>query len=93
MICEIITKGGEPGSGGSRDAFYAGVRYISEKAASVELRNLTGQSWTTAAEEMAITSQLSKKVQKPYYHLVLSWHESEHPTTAQQIAATRSNAR
>lgn len=87
MICEIITKKGEAGSGGGREAFGAGVRYICGKASRFELRNLTSQCWTTAAEEMVLTSELSRKVQKPYYHLALSWHETERPTTAQMIAA------
>lgn len=87
MICEIITKTGETGSGGCRDAFAPGIRYVCGKASQVELRNITCQNWTAAADEMRLTSLLSAKVQKPYYHLVLSWHETEHPTEAQQISA------
>lgn len=87
MICEVIAKEGEPGSGGGRDAFHPGILYDCEKASRVELRNLSCSNWTDAAEEMILTSRLSAKVKKPYYHIVLSWHETERPTEAQQIAA------
>jgi len=87
MICEAIKKEGEPGSGGGRDAFHPGIIYDCEKASRVELRNLSCSNWTDAAEEMILTSRLSAKVKKPYYHIALCWHEIERPTEAQQIAA------
>ncbi|WP_324753158.1 relaxase/mobilization nuclease domain-containing protein [Roseovarius sp. Pro17] len=87
MICKIIGKPGEKGSGGGRDAFVPGIRYVSGKAGRVELRNIASSRWEDAAEEMLLTSELSERVQKPYYHLVLSWHELEQPTDVQMVAA------
>ena len=87
MICEIIGKPGEPGSGAGPEAFQPGVAYVCEKAGAVLLRNLTGKDWCDAAPEMRLTSELSKKVEKPYYHLVLSWHEQEQPSDEQMLAA------
>lgn len=87
MICEIIGKPGEPGSGAGPEAFEPGIGYVCEKAATVLLRNLTGDDWRDAAREMRLTSELSKKVKKPYYHLVLSWHEQERPSDEQMLAA------
>lgn len=87
MICEIIRKPGEPGSGGSRDAFAPGVRYVCSKAMRIELRNLASTKWEEAADEMRLTSELSARVQKPFYHLVLSWHEHERPTDEQMVTA------
>lgn len=87
MICEIIGKPGEPGSGAGPDAFEPGIAYVCEKAGAVLLRNLAGKDWCDAAPEMRLTSELSKKVKKPYYHLVLSWHEQEQPSDAQMLAA------
>jgi 5S rRNA maturation endonuclease (ribonuclease M5) len=87
MIGEAIKKKGEKGSGGGRDAFVPGAKYVCGKALRVELLNLTSPDWTTAGDEMALTSELSARVQKPYYHLVLSWHEQEQPTLDQQFEA------
>ncbi len=87
MICKIIGKRGEKGSGGGRDAFAPGIRYVSGKAGRVELRNIASSRWEDAAEEMLLTSELSERVQKPFYHLVLSWHELEQPTDVQMVAA------
>lgn len=87
MICEIIRKKGEKGSGGTRDAFAPGVTYVCSKAARVVLRNLTSADWRVAAEEMGLSSELSSGVRKPYYHVVLSWHEHERPDAAQMFAA------
>lgn len=87
MICEIIGKPGEPGSGAAADAFEPGIGYVCEKAGAVLLRNLTSEDWRDAAPEMRLTSELSKKVRKPYYHLVLSWHELEKPSDEQMLAA------
>ena len=87
MICEIIGKPGEPGSGAGPGAFEPGIAYVCEKAGAVLLRNLTGDDWRDAATEMRLTSELSKKVKKPYYHLVLSWHEQEQPSDTQMLAA------
>lgn len=87
MICEIIGKPGEPGSGAAADAFEPGIGYVCEKAGAVLLRNLTGEDWRDAGPEMRLTSELSKKVRKPYYHLVLSWHELEKPSDGQMLAA------
>src|SRR3989338_9197969 len=87
MICEIIGKPGEPGSGAGADAFEPGIGYICEKAGAVLLRNLTSENWRDAVLEMRLTSELSRKVRKPYYHLVLSWHEHEQPSNEQMLAA------
>jgi hypothetical protein len=87
MICEIIGKPGEPGSGAGPEAFEPGIGYVCDKAATVLLRNLTGGDWRDAAPEMRLTSELSRKVKKPYYHLVLSWHEQEQPSDEQMLAA------
>lgn len=87
MIGEAIKKKGEKGSGGGREAFRPGVNYVCGKAQRVELRNLTSPDWRKAGEEMTLTSELSARVQKPYYHLVLSWHEHERPGLDQQFAA------
>ncbi|SOB95226.1 relaxase/mobilization nuclease domain-containing protein [Rhodobacter maris] len=87
MICKVIAREGELGSGGGREAFLPGIRYVCEKGSSIAIRNLSCRSWTDAAEEMNLTSQLSNRVQNPYYHIVISWHEIERPTEAQQIAA------
>ncbi|WP_101341205.1 relaxase/mobilization nuclease domain-containing protein [Cereibacter azotoformans] len=87
MICEIIKVPGEPGSGAGADAFEPGVHYVCQKASRVELRNLASRDWRDAAADMRLTAELSETVRKPYYHLVLSWHEHERPTDDQQVAA------
>lgn len=87
MICEIIRKPGEKGSGGGREAFVPGARYVCSKAGQVEVRNIASTNWKDAADEMLLTSELSERVQKPYYHVVLSWHELERPTDDQMIEA------
>lgn len=87
MICEIIQRPGETGSGGGRDAFRPGIAYVCGKAMSVKLHNIASADWKNAAEEMILTSQLSARVQKPYYHFVLSWHEQEQPTDEQMLTA------
>ena len=87
MIGEAIKKQGEKGSGGGADAFRPGVRYVCSKAARFEMRNIASGGWHDAAEEMLLTSELNTRVQKPYYHLVLSWHEQEQPTDDQMFAA------
>lgn len=87
MICEIIGKPGEPGSGGGIEAFPIGVSYVCDKATTIMLRNLTSPDWADAAPEMRLVARLSERVKKPYYHLVISWPESEQPADAQMIAA------
>lgn len=87
MIVEIIKKPGERGSGGTAEAFLPGVRYIWEKAARVEVRNLAAPDWQSAATQMRLVSELNSRVQKPFYHMAVSWHEQEQPTDAQQIEA------
>lgn len=87
MIGEVIGKKGEPGTGGGREAFRPGVRYVCSKAERVALLNLTSPDWSDAGPEMELTSELSTKVRKPYYHIVLSWHPHERPTLDQQFAA------
>jgi len=87
MIGEAIGKVGEPGTGGGREAFKRGVNYVCSKASRVELLNLTSSDWREAGAEMELTSELSGRVQKPYYHLVLSWHPHERPSLDQQFAA------
>ncbi|MFD0860514.1 relaxase/mobilization nuclease domain-containing protein [Roseovarius aquimarinus] len=77
MICKIIGKEGEKGTGGDRDAFAPGILYICGKAKKVVCRNLSTSRWQDAADEMVLTTELSERVQKPYYHLVLSWHDQE----------------
>ena len=87
MIGEAIKKEGEKGSGGGADAFKPGVIYVCSKAALVKLRNIASTHWQDAAEEMRLTSELNSRVRKPYYHLVLSWHELEQPTDDQMVQA------
>ena len=87
MICEIIKKPGEKGSGGGVEAFKPGVRYGMEKAAAVRTRNVTGTNWEEISDEMILTAELNDRVQKPYYHMVLSWHEHEQPTEEQMFEA------
>lgn len=87
MIVEIIKKPGERGSGGTAEAFLPGVRYIWEKAARVEVRNLAAPDWQSAATQMRLVSELNSRVQKPFYHMAVSWHKQEQPTDAQQIEA------
>ncbi|MCL3883893.1 relaxase/mobilization nuclease domain-containing protein [Marivita sp. GX14005] len=87
MIGEVIKKEGEKGSGGGADAFRPGVTYVCSKAVRVALRNIASSGWQDAAEEMRLTSELNSRVRKPYYHLVLSWHELEQPTDDQMVEA------
>ena len=87
MIGEAIKKAGEKGSGGGADAFEFGVAYVCGKAARVELRNLASTDWRYAAEDMRLTCELNSRCRKPYYHLVLSWHEMEQPTDDQMFQA------
>lgn len=87
MICEMVGKLGEKGSGGARDAFIPGVNYVCAKALRIEMLNLTGKDWRTAGEDMFNVSLLNDRVEKPYYHVILSWHEHERPTLDQQFAA------
>jgi len=87
VICEIIGKPGEPGTGGGIEAFSVGVSYICDKATTVVLRNLTSPDWADAAPEMRLVAGLSERVKKPFYHLVISWHATEQPTDTQMIAA------
>ena len=87
MIGEAIKKAGEKGSGGSADAFKPGVTYVCSKAARIEMHNIASKGWHDAADEMLLTSELNARVQKPYYHLVLSWHEQEQPTDDQMFEA------
>ena len=87
MIGEVISKKGEKGSGGGADAFKPGVTYVCSKAARFELRNIASKDWRDAADEMILTSELNTRVQKPYYHLVLSWHPHEQPSDDQMFAA------
>lgn len=87
MIGEAIKKAGEKGSGGGAEAFKAGVTYVCSKAARIEMRNIASTDWHDAADEMILTSELNSRVQKPYYHLVLSWHKLEQPTDDQMFAA------
>ncbi|WP_375700434.1 relaxase/mobilization nuclease domain-containing protein [Pseudophaeobacter sp. TrK17] len=87
MIGEAIKKEGEKGSGGGADAFKPGVAYVCGKATRVALRNLASRDWQNAAGDMRLTSELNSRVRKPYYHLVLSWHELEQPSDDQMVAA------
>ncbi len=87
MIGEAIKRQGEKGSGGGADAFKPGVTYVCGKAVRIELRNLASTDWRHAAEDMRLSSELNSRVQRPYYHLVLSWHELEQPSDDQMVAA------
>jgi len=87
VICEIIGKPGEPGTGGGIEAFSVGVSYVCDKATTVVLRNLTSPDWADAAPEMRLVAGFSERVKKPFYHLVISFHESEQPTDTQMVAA------
>ncbi|MGS4966576.1 relaxase/mobilization nuclease domain-containing protein, partial [Marivita sp. LZ-15-2] len=87
MIGEAIKKEGAKGSGGGADAFKPGVAYVCGKATRVALRNIASADWQDAAVDMCLTSELNSRVRKPYYHLVLSWHELEQPTDEQMVEA------
>lgn len=87
MIGKVIGKEGEKGSGGGVEAFAPGVSYVCGKATRVEMRNIASSDWQDAAAEMVLTSELSERVKKPYYHLVLSWHPQEKPTEDQMFEA------
>ena len=87
MIGEAIKKEGKKGSGASADAFKPGVAYVCGKATRVALRNIASADWQDAAVDMCLTSELNSRVRKPYYHLVLSWHELEQPTDDQMVEA------
>lgn len=87
MIGEIIKKKSERGSGAGPEAFAPGVGYVCGKADSIELRNLSSSDWLNAADEMVLTSEMSDRVKKPYYHVVISWHEHEQPSEDQMIDA------
>ena len=87
MIGEAIKREGEKGSGGGADAFKPGLAYVCGKAARVALRNFASSDWQNAAEDMRLTSELNSRCLKPYYHLVLSWHELEQPTDEQMVEA------
>lgn len=87
MIGEAIKREGEKGSGGGADAFKPGVAYVCGKAVRIALRNLASPDWQHAAEDMRLSSELNSRVRKPYYHLVLSWHELERPTDDQMVEA------
>ena len=87
MICKIIGKAGEPGSGAGAEAFGPGVAYVCAKASTFALKNLTSRDWRDAAPEMRLTAGLSDRVKKPNDHLVLSWHDHEQPTDAQMLDA------
>lgn len=73
MICEIICERKGRGYGAGPAAFSHGIDYVCGKAACVELRNIASPHWSRVPEEMLLTFQLSDKVKKPYYHLILSW--------------------
>ncbi len=87
MICDIIKKEGEKGSGGGVEAFEPGVAYVCSKATRVEMLNIAASDWRDAAAEMVLTSELSARVQKPYYHFMISWHPQENPTVDQMFEA------
>lgn len=87
MICDIIKKEGEKGSGGGVEAFEPGVAYVCRKATRVEMLNIAASDWRDAAAEMVLTSELSARVQKPYYHFMISWHPQENPTADQMFEA------
>jgi hypothetical protein len=89
MICEIIQKKGEKGSGGGAEAFRPGVSYVCGKALKVAMMNIASNSWESAASEMLLTSELNDRVQKPYYHAVISWHKHENPSVGQMFEAAQ----
>lgn len=89
MIGEVIKKQGEKGSGGGAEAFKPGVTYVCSKALKIAMMNIASKNWHDAANEMLLTSELNSRVQKPYYHLVLSWHEHEQPTSQQMFEAAQ----
>ena len=89
MIGEAIKKEGERGSGGGADAFKPGISYVCSKALKIAMMNIASGDWRNAADEMLLTSELNARVQKPYYHLVLSWHEQEQPTSQQMFEAAQ----
>lgn len=89
MICEIIKKKGEKGSGGGAEAFKPGVSYVCSKALKIAMMNIASNSWESAASEMLLTSELNDRVQKPYYHAVISWHKHENPSVGQMFEAAQ----
>jgi len=87
VIGEAIRKPGERGSGGAADAFVPAVAYICNKACEIVLRNFMSTNWRYAAADMMRTAEINSRVQRPFYHLVLSWHPDERPKPEDQIAA------
>lgn len=101
VIGKATKRKGVPGTGGGREAFARGVEYVLRKAIAARLQNLSEENWEdaatdyeteradwdAAATEMLLTCELSDKVQKPYYHVILSWHKHERPTKDQLLAA------
>lgn len=53
-----------------------------ERVAWTDTRNLPIDDPTMAAHFMAATADLSKRCQKPVYHLILSWDRSDEPEPA-----------
>lgn len=87
MISKATKRKGQLGTGGRRSAFKRCVFYVWTKASAVRLQNLIGEAPADVAAEMVLTSERSKKVQKPLYHLILSWHQQEQPTNDKVFAA------
>lgn len=87
MIGEVIKRAGEKGSGGDRSAFRPGMIYVCSKAARIEMRNIASEDWQDAIDDMLLAVDLNTRVQKPFYHLVLSWHELEQPNDEQMFQA------
>lgn len=51
--------------------------------------NLPSDDHEVAAEVMKATAELSSRVEKPYYHLILAWHEDDTPTDEQMAESAR----
>jgi hypothetical protein len=66
------------------------VRYVTgdqHELGETAYRNLAAETAADAAREMALTSQLATRCEKPFMHLSLSWHPSEHPEEPRMIEA------
>jgi hypothetical protein len=63
----------------------AGAKPDPNRVAWVEMRNLATKNPKTGAKVMKATADLSVRVQRPVYHLIVSHHPNEAPTKEQML--------
>ena len=56
-----------------------------ERVGFVEMRNMPTDDPLVASKVMTATAAQSKRVKKPVYHAIISWHEDDKPTAEQMI--------